>query len=427
MLARPTAIALTIIIAACVLKWQSTLMPENTYVQLTPVSTVNAKSYFATAYSQLTKTVSEIPPRDTPANEIGPQDKYKQFTQKQVDEIIRQNLPAFTTLEEGLHYPYFGDSAQSVPTYFVCLGNDRALARALNAAAESRAANGDYVAAMKYKLDGVQMGTFLSQGSDFNGVAVGVAIDDLSRKNAFGYIKYLNVIQSITAINRLALIDSERVEHYQSLESQKQFVQASLIQIFRIEKWRDDLVNIYNVDNQSLQFQEFMDTLELKLESPRTAYDIFTSAMNNAIMVARHPGTKMVVHHFFVPTDPINRVLFPMCDRVIFRDCLATTGDRLLEIQLALHVYQLQHGSYPASLNQLVPAVMKQLPADPFSDSQSFKYRRVHSGYLLYSIGPDGVDNGGCPIYDSTEPAMDKHYVWNEDEKGDIVAGVNEL
>jgi hypothetical protein len=64
---------------------------------------------------------------------------------------------------------------------------------------------------------------------------------------------------------------------------------------------------------------------------------------------------------------------------------------------LALKRYQLKHGAYPAQLSALVPEFLPQAPRDPV-DGKSLRYRLNPDGsFLLYSIGEDGVDNGGDP------------------------------
>jgi hypothetical protein len=61
---------------------------------------------------------------------------------------------------------------------------------------------------------------------------------------------------------------------------------------------------------------------------------------------------------------------------------------------LALRAYQIEHGDYPASLAELRARGGWAIPNDPCS-SKPFIYRREGKGYLLYSVGPDGIDNGG--------------------------------
>jgi hypothetical protein len=82
-----------------------------------------------------------------------------------------------------------------------------------------------------------------------------------------------------------------------------------------------------------------------------------------------------------------------VCERVfnaeVARD-LTTTA-------LALKRYQLAHSDYPSDLSSLVPRFLPAIPRDP-ADGQPLRYRVKPDGtFLLYSIGLDGVDNGGDP------------------------------
>src|SRR5262249_35269283 len=61
---------------------------------------------------------------------------------------------------------------------------------------------------------------------------------------------------------------------------------------------------------------------------------------------------------------------------------------------LAAERFRLRQGRWPASLGQLRPAYLQQILPDPY-DGQPLRFRRVPDGVLIYSVGPDGVDNGG--------------------------------
>jgi hypothetical protein len=64
---------------------------------------------------------------------------------------------------------------------------------------------------------------------------------------------------------------------------------------------------------------------------------------------------------------------------------------------IALKRYQLKHGNFPADLNSLVPDFLPAIPLDPV-DGQPLRYRRNADGtFLLYSVGENGVDDGGNP------------------------------
>jgi hypothetical protein len=67
---------------------------------------------------------------------------------------------------------------------------------------------------------------------------------------------------------------------------------------------------------------------------------------------------------------------------------------RLLICDLAIRAYSLEHGRNPAKLTDLVPDYLPEVPKDPFGSGQIL-YRLAPNGYLLYSVGVDGLDDGG--------------------------------
>jgi hypothetical protein len=73
----------------------------------------------------------------------------------------------------------------------------------------------------------------------------------------------------------------------------------------------------------------------------------------------------------------------------------AETERRIVTTVLALKRYRLRHGEYPVRLEELTPDLLAKVPID-FMDGRPLRYRREDDGtFLLYSIGPDGRDDGG--------------------------------
>ena len=64
------------------------------------------------------------------------------------------------------------------------------------------------------------------------------------------------------------------------------------------------------------------------------------------------------------------------------------------ETALAIERYRKKFHKIPYTLNDLVPRFMDHLPRDPY-DNQTIRYKRISNGYKLYTIGKDGIDNGG--------------------------------
>jgi hypothetical protein len=70
---------------------------------------------------------------------------------------------------------------------------------------------------------------------------------------------------------------------------------------------------------------------------------------------------------------------------------------RTVIMAIALKRYQIKHGNYPADLDSLVPEFVAAVPLDPV-DGKPLRYRLNPDGtFLLYSIGGNGVDDGGNP------------------------------
>jgi hypothetical protein len=87
----------------------------------------------------------------------------------------------------------------------------------------------------------------------------------------------------------------------------------------------------------------------------------------------------------------------------------SASGDfdtRQARLACRLAIYKAQHGSYPATLEELGA---QDLLTDPFSpDGKPFRYRLEPDGkFTLYSVGPNGIDDGG-------KGPVNSHQNWSE-------------
>src|SRR2546422_117275 len=88
-----------------------------------------------------------------------------------------------------------------------------------------------------------------------------------------------------------------------------------------------------------------------------------------------------------------------------------TASDRTEQIQRNLHVafalaaYRTEHDAYPKKLEALAPKYLTKVPEDLFS-GKALIYRPSADGYLVYSVGPNGRDEGGH-WYDDDPPGDD--------------------
>ncbi len=66
-------------------------------------------------------------------------------------------------------------------------------------------------------------------------------------------------------------------------------------------------------------------------------------------------------------------------------------------VALGIERYRLAKGSLPKELTDLVPQYIDKVPIDPF-DGKPVRYKLTEPGYIVYSIGEDGTDEGGLEM-----------------------------
>jgi hypothetical protein len=75
----------------------------------------------------------------------------------------------------------------------------------------------------------------------------------------------------------------------------------------------------------------------------------------------------------------------------------AETSKRVVITAIALKRFQIKHGFFPEKLSDLTPEFLPSVPLDPV-DGKPLRYHSNSDGtFLLYSIGENGVDDGGDP------------------------------
>lgn len=86
-------------------------------------------------------------------------------------------------------------------------------------------------------------------------------------------------------------------------------------------------------------------------------------------------------------------VLRPFMASLLPRQAQSQAAWRGTQVMVALELHRAEHGAYPDRLADL-KALPQQTAEDPFS-GKPFIYKHKGPGYLLYSVGVDGKDDGG--------------------------------
>jgi len=90
----------------------------------------------------------------------------------------------------------------------------------------------------------------------------------------------------------------------------------------------------------------------------------------------------------------LSHLLCSSMDGVVSSDCKHKASLRAARTALAVERYRLAHDKLPGTLDELVPEFLDAPPKDPF-DGKPLRYRMLEKGYMVYSIGPNGKDDGG--------------------------------
>jgi hypothetical protein len=150
-------------------------------------------------------------------------------------------------------------------------------------------------------------------------------------------------------------------------------------------KWYDRLVRITRMDDlnqQSSALEELDNDLtkvagELKQFPTQTGFYFY-------------PRT--------IPTNVTTRalvgILMPPVNENIFSARHLDTYRSMFGISMSLCEYRADHDKYPDTLLELGREYLESVPVDRFS-RRAFVYRKIDLGYLLYSLGENGRDDGG--------------------------------
>jgi hypothetical protein len=96
----------------------------------------------------------------------------------------------------------------------------------------------------------------------------------------------------------------------------------------------------------------------------------------------------------------------------------------LLTTEFARRAFSIENHRDVKSLSELVPAYLTRVPLDAFSNNETLRFVEQEGKMVLYSVGPDGLDNWGTQIEDPTNQFNKPHLVM-KNSTGDIVAGIN--
>ena len=129
---------------------------------------------------------------------------------------------------------------------------------------------------------------------------------------------------------------------------------------------------------------------------------IYLDIMNDYVEVFKLPSEQRQkaagdINARYEKTSKIHilmNMIMPALSRVTAIDVRNVAQLHTARVGLAVQRYRLATGNLPDALADLVPAYLDAVPKDPF-DGKELKYKKLETGFVVYSIGEDGSDDGG--------------------------------
>jgi len=350
---------------------------------------------------------------------------------EQKEALVQQNAGALQTLRQGFAYEYRNPPIRSLFVPTPQYGTFRRLARLLAIQSQVRAAQHDWGGAADSALDAIRLGIDVPHGGGLEVHGVGVSCELSGQRALWGTIEHLNAAQAQTATQRLETTMVRHVPFANTIQEEKWAGLAQIIQFFHSARKRGVFLEANGLAGRDASTSRRYTAVFFLLYGKKRVLKDYAEYMDAIAAGAGRPyPLKMLPPP--IPEDPINQtfvsVIGDLRSDLRFNDVTIRAQDGILLVALALHAYHLEHGRYPATLAELAPAYLKKLPNDPFAMQGTFGYVGKGSAYTLYSVGPDGKDDGGKPIEDPasnpTATPRTRHLV-HENSVGDIVAGIN--
>ncbi len=95
-------------------------------------------------------------------------------------------------------------------------------------------------------------------------------------------------------------------------------------------------------------------------------------------------------------SHPLTGILMPSMDLALVLRFRSSAMRRMAGTALGIRLYEIDHGTRPTKLADLVPQYLPAVPKDPFAeDNKTITYLPNAPRPLLYSIGDNGIDQGG--------------------------------
>jgi hypothetical protein len=149
--------------------------------------------------------------------------------------------------------------------------------------------------------------------------------------------------------------------------------------------WYDRLVKIAGIEDRKEQLKELA-------QFDDDAKQLGASAKTGRLLLQGLIAPRETVSRQIA--DALLALLMPAVEAALKAERRNLTRHTLVQLGFSLADYQDEHKAFPDRLDALAPKYLEKIPLDPMW-GEPYVYKKTAGGYVLYSLGHNGKDDGG--------------------------------
>ena len=349
----------------------------------------------------------------------------KNYSLARRQQWLAANAKTWALLHQGLNTPLMA------PPYSLrgrtSWGKLRQLARDITARSHIFQMARQPMKATMSVLDGMQVGQDTTRGGELIARLVDGSIAALSHEPLDDWNKTINQLgagEAKTAAQRLEKMLANRPTAKDVLTATKRAEQLDVQAVFGDANWRGS----WQPGANGLAFTENESPAhawQRQTVAKQTILDNVNRIADANIAAAALPYSQATQQKPPSDLDPFSPVFAGTQNRFFQNETRTATSNNMLLLRLAVRAYIAEHKTAPPTLAALVPGILKTIPTDVYNDGKPLFYKPNGKIYKLWSVGPDGINNGGVSMKDRQSPPLRRPASNLLDNKGDFVAGLN--
>lgn len=383
--------------------------------------TIPPEENAATYYNKAFELMKDLPSGDAKTRAFKIIEEGWKEEDKGLEKLLKVNEPAFEEFRKGVTKEkcQFIEEEITFDTLVPHLAKGRNFSRLVILEARLCERNGDLEKAIGNCLDAIKLGHDLGKDRILLSKLVDVAIFYIAEDALLSLVRNdkltpqlaKNTLKSLLQLDGKAVSAKEALlgematatpgltkflgETLSDIDRHKELLERILKEYDRLAKEYFGTIISYMVQGK---YSEIIPFAESFCDEIRNEMRVFQQAQTivQAILFGSDIRPKAIANILAL-------MLLPAIARFPNDVARADARSRAIATVLAVRLFKMEKGRYPQSLDELVPEYLENVPLDPF-DLKPLRYRKRQGKWIVYSIGPDGKDDGGVENYTHIQP-----------------------